>query len=160
MTRINTIDPVDLTNEWLLAEARELPRIVNELAKHPERFKVRDIPKEFTLNKGHVTYFRNKLLYLKKRHASLIKELSARNINFSKDITVNLEVLAPHIKMFACNDWTPSKRDHSILIERLDERFALRKKSYHLTKGTIKEVINTDESYITYRKHCLEKYIK
>jgi deoxyribonuclease (pyrimidine dimer) len=160
MTRINTIDPQDLTNEWLLAEARELPRIVNELIKHPARFKLQDIPKQYTLNKGHVTFFRNKLLYLSKRHELLLNELNIRGVNFSKDVVVELDKLSPSIKMFACNDWKPSTRDHAILIERLDERFELRKKSYHKTFAGGKTVINCRISYNEYKTEHLVKYLK
>jgi deoxyribonuclease (pyrimidine dimer) len=162
MTRINTIDPSDPTNEWLLAEFRELPRIVNELIKHPNRFKLKNIPKQFTLNKGHVTYFRNKLLFLAKRHEKLKAELALRGVNFNKDIRVDLDSLAPHIKMFACNDWTPNKDDHAILIERLDERFSLRKKAYHISGNNYenKVAINCEDSYNTYKSNHLTKYLK
>ena len=160
MTRINTIDPVHLTNEWLIAEFRELPRIVNELHKHPQRFKLKDIPKEFTLNTGHVKFFRNKLLYLSKRHTDIIKELSERGINFDKKIKVDLDNLSPSIKLFGCNDWKPSKRDHKLIVERLTERFNLRKKAYHLTTSSTKVTINCDESYNNYKSACLDNYIK
>ena len=66
MTRINTVDACDLTNEWLIAEVRELPRIVNELRDHPERLVLKDIPKQYTLASGHVKFYRNKLLHLAK----------------------------------------------------------------------------------------------
>ena len=62
MTRVTILDPSDLTNEWLLANHREIPRVVNELIDHPERLVLKDIPKQFTLNAGHVKFFRNKLL--------------------------------------------------------------------------------------------------
>lgn len=159
MTRINTIDPSDLTNEWLLAEFRELPRIINELRKHPERLKLKEISKEYTLGQGHIKFFRDKLLYLAKRHKGLIRELSLRGVNFDKTICVDLEDLPVHIKMFACNDWTPTKRDHSILIERLDERFNLRKKSYHITCNGVKSVINCSASYKEYKIKHFNKYL-
>lgn len=160
MTRINTIDPAHLTNEWLVAEWRELPRIVNELHKHPERLKLKEIPKEYTLNKGHVKFFRNKLVYLSKRHTALIAELRNRGLSFDTNIKVDLDNLAPHIKMFACNDWTPTRRDHSILIGRLDERFKLRKKAYHKTTEGVKTSINCNESYAEYKKAYLDNYLK
>lgn len=160
MTRINTIDPSDLTNEWLLAEWRELPRIVNELEKYPNRYKPKDIPPQYTLNTGHVKFFRNKLLFLAKRHRLLKRELRKRGMSFDKTVKVELHYLRDDLKMFCCNDWTPTPKDHDLLIERLQERFDLRKKAYHLTKGNIKEVINCAHSFNNYCRKHLEKYYK
>ncbi len=158
MTRINTVHPSDLTDQWLLAEWRELPRIVNELEKHPQRFNIKKIPKQFTLNTGHVTFFRDKLLFLAKRHRELKRELRKRNIKHDKRIKVELHYLPSHIKTFACNDWEPNQEDHSLLIERLQERFDLRKKAYHLTEGTNKSVINCEHSFNQYLSNKLTKY--
>lgn len=160
MTRINTdIHPSDLTDQWLVAEWRELPRIVNELEKHPQRFDLKKIPKEFTLNTGHVTFFRDKLLFLAKRHRELKRELKKRGIKHSKKIKVELHYLAPHIKMFGCNDWESSQRDNSILIERLQERFDLRKKAYHITVDGCKHKIDCEHSFNTYLNEHLSKYV-
>ena len=158
MTRINTVEPKDLTNEWLLAEWRELPRIVNELEKYPQRFDIKKIPKEYTLNTGHVLFFRNKLLFLAKRHREIRRELRNRNIKQNKNIKVNLHYLAPHIKQFACNDWQPNSDAHSILIERLQERFDLRKKAYHITRADGKHKINCEHSFNEYLDQHLSHY--
>ncbi len=158
MTRINTIHPSDLTDQWLIAEWRELPRIVNELEKHPQRFNIKKIPKQFTLNTGHVTFFRDKLLFLAKRHRELKRELRKRNIKHDKRIKVELHYLPSHIRMFACNDWEPNQEDHSILIERLQERFDLRKKAYHLTEYNNKAIINCEYSFNQYLNNKLTKY--
>lgn len=158
MTRINTINPSDLTNEWLLAEFRELPRIVNELEKHPNRFKPADIPSNFTLNTGHVKFYRNKLLYLAKRHREIKRELKRRRITCNKRIKVELHYLSDTIKKQALNDWTPHKDDHSVLIERLQERFDLRKRPYTMTVNGSKQVINCEHSFNEYLNKHLAKY--
>jgi deoxyribonuclease (pyrimidine dimer) len=158
MTRINTIAPSDLTNEWLLAEWRELPRIVNELEKHPKRFNLSKIPEDFTLNTGHVLFFRDKLLFLAKRHREIKKELKLRSIAHSKKVRVELHYLTPEIKNLACNDWQPTSKDHDILIERLQERFDLRKKAYSLTENGVKHTINCEHSFNEYLQNKLSKY--
>lgn len=159
MTRINTVDPRHLTNEWLLAEWRELPRITNELEKHPKRFKPEDIPPQFKLDTGHVKFFRNKLLFLAKRHREIKRELRKRNIKHDKKVRVELHYLAAHIKMFGCNDWEPKPRDHSILIERLQERFDLRKTAYHITVNGDKLKINCEHSFNEYLNDNLAHYL-
>jgi len=158
MTRINTVHPSDLTNEWLIAEWRELPRIVNELEKHPQRFNINKIPDQYTLNTGHVMFFRDKLLYLARRHRLIRKELRKRGTTFNSKIKVNLYYLTPHLKSVACNDWTPSQADHGILIERLQERFDLRKKAYHVTFEGVKHVIDCERSFNWYCGKFLSKY--
>ena len=159
MTRINTVHPSHLTDQWLLAEWRELPRIVNELEKHPQRFDIKKIPPQYTLNKGHVTFFRDKLMFLAKRHRELKRELRKRNIKHDKRIKVELHYLRPHLKMFACNDWEPTQMDHSILIERLQERFDLRKKPYHITTQQGKQVIDCEHSFNEYLNENLASYM-
>lgn len=159
MTRINTVDACDLTNEWLLAEVRELPRVVNELRDHPERLVLKDIPKQYTLSSGHVKFHRNKLLYLAKRHESLLAECKVRGINIDPNIRVDLDSLPDHIKMFCCNDWTPSNADHRLLILRLIERFSLRSKAYHMTKNNVKMRIDTDAEFNVYFNQHLAKYL-
>lgn len=158
MTRVNTIDPSDLTDQWLIAEWRELPRIVNELEKHPTRFNAGKIPTNFTLGAGHVTFFRDKLLYLAKRHRELKREMRKRGITFNHKIRVELHYLNPALKRVACNDWTPSEADHAILIDRLCERFDLRKKAYHMTYNGIKHVIDCEHSFNWYCETFLSKY--
>lgn len=160
MTRINTVEPSDLTTEWLISEWRELPRIVNELEKHPQRFNIKQIPSDYTLNKGHVLFFRNKLLFLAKRHRELKRELRKRGIKHDKRVKVELYYLAPYIKMYACNDWTPNSDDHSILIERLQERFDLRKRAYHMTSNGVKHTIDCEHSFNTYLNKHLAKYFE
>lgn len=159
MTRVTILDPSDLTNEWLLANHREIPRIVNELIEHPERLVLKDIPKQFTLGNGHIKYFRNKLLYIAKLHQATIEECKKRGINYDKSITVELDKLPDHIKMFCLNDWTPSREDHRVLILRLIERFSLRGKAYHMTKNNVKLRIDTDAEFNVYFNQHLAKYL-
>ena len=64
MTRINIgIPPKQLTNKHLIAEHREIKRIPNVISKG--KYNLKSIPPEFTLGKGHVSFFYDKLQYLK-----------------------------------------------------------------------------------------------
>lgn len=148
MTRINTIDPRLLLDEHLIAEWREMPRIVNELRKHPNRFNKKDIPMHYTLGNGHVKFFRDKLIYLKKRHAKLCQEMDERGINRSKDVAIDFKGLCKQIAAVAMNDWTPSKADHEINIGRIAERFSLRKRSYHYLGFEV----DSDDDFAIYLK--------
>ena len=159
MTRINTVHPSDLTNEWLFAEWRELPRIVNELEKHPQRYKLKEIPDTYRMNEGHVKFFRNKLMYLALRHRQIRKELKKRNINFNHKVRVNLYYLSPTIKAGCLNDWHPQPVDHLINLERFEERFELRGKPYYMTEDNTKTKIDCERSFCQYFRR-FEKYLK
>lgn len=84
MTRINVIAPCKLTGPHLVAEYRELPRIPNAVRKHqeagltPADFK---IPPAYVLGTGHVTFFYDKLEYLRIRYQDLIREMRRRGYN-------------------------------------------------------------------------------
>lgn len=116
MTRINVAIPVEeLNTRHLIAEHREIKRIPNNVAKG--RYNIKSVPKEFTLGKGHMAFFYDKLLYLKNRYEEIYKECKRRNFNVAyygnswNDIPANL-----------MNDYFPTKRDESIIRIRINEK--------------------------------------
>lgn len=80
MTRINVIPPIELCDQHLLAEHRELTRIPNDIVK-----RVGQVPLSsatvYLLGAGHVTFFRNKLQFLKRRYDALHQECLDRGFN-------------------------------------------------------------------------------
>jgi deoxyribonuclease (pyrimidine dimer) len=82
MTRINLVHPSELTNEHLLAEYREIMRLPGNLKKSLNRkykkFTVNEIPKRYTLGKGHVKFFYDKLQFVNCRFDQLVEELRKR----------------------------------------------------------------------------------
>ena len=85
MTRINLVPPEELSDQHLVAEYREIFMVGSSLQrslKSPNWEKNKQsIPKQFTLNKGHVKFFYDKGKYLSKRYDELIKEMRRRNMN-------------------------------------------------------------------------------
>lgn len=158
MTRINTIDPSDLTDEWLLAEWRELPRIPNSILSGKAKIDFKKIPDQYRLGTGHVLFFYNKLNYLQKRHAMICKELDKRNIKRDPLVRVDLSSLDNVLRGCLCKDWQPSQKDHNVNIERLQERFDLRKRAYHMTVNNAKQKIDCEHSFNQYCDQHLKKY--
>jgi len=72
MTRINLVPPEELHDKHLLAEYRELPRIFRLARRAPEA------PEVYTLGRGHVMFFYDKLAFLAQRQRSLINEMIRR----------------------------------------------------------------------------------
>ena len=116
MTRINvSVPPCELSTKHLIAEHRELKRIPNAIRKG--KAVINNIPDKFTLGKGHVKFFYNKLLFLKKRYEELYAECINRGFNVTyygnawDDIPAHL-----------MNDYTPTANDEKIIRERIRER--------------------------------------
>ena len=76
MTRINLVPPEELCDQHLLAELRELPRIPNAVLKG--RYSLEGQPKEYTMGKGHVKFFYDKLFFLFERYNELYYEATCR----------------------------------------------------------------------------------
>lgn len=124
MTRINTIDPALLPMPWLVAEYRELPRILNRVADGKP---FPSIPATYRMGEGHVSFFGNKLHYLYKRHALLRAEMLKRGAKANIELTAAYEAALQAYPRL-CQDWTPSAADHFINLARLQESWFRAKK--------------------------------
>lgn len=113
MTRINTIDPVRLTDQHLMAEYRELPRAFR-LAARATSFKA---PVAYTMGTGHVLFFYERTDYLSMRQGAIIAELLSRGFDIQHHI--------PPEPLRGCKSgWMPDARAQRVCLERLCERLA------------------------------------
>lgn len=116
MTRINaSIKPIELTNSHLLAEIRELPRILNTVKSG--KAKIENKTDVFKLGENHTTFFYSRLKYLVNRHKNLVDEAKVRGFNIMdysdsyKDIPQEL-----------FNDWRETKESRELLKDRINQR--------------------------------------
>ncbi len=116
MARVNSgIFPFYLTDQHLIAESVEITMITGSLKQH--NFKIKsEIPSKFSLGKGHVNFFKNKLLYLKTRLELVNSHLDARGIKHST--VINQEDYPSEL----WNDWTPTMEDSKIVRDRIAHR--------------------------------------
>lgn len=124
MTRVNLIDPVELYDQHLIAEYRELRLLTANLKRILSTEKGRDkrrIPSKFTLNAGHVLFFSDKGRYITNRYSRLQREMVDRGFIPSLP---TLDVTAWPPGFF--NDWTPSEDDMNIVRERIALRVSQR----------------------------------
>jgi hypothetical protein len=122
MTRINCgIPPAELCDAHLLAEHREITRIPNTL--NSGRAKVINIPPKFTLGKGHVKFFYNKVGYIQNRYNEIYEECRRREFNVESKFN-SFENIPKH----RMNDWSPSPLDIQIINERISERLQTMKR--------------------------------
>jgi deoxyribonuclease (pyrimidine dimer) len=121
MVRINLINPRNLSDQHLIAEYNEILMLLGYVKKYP---KTGEIPSEYTLGKGHMLFFKNKLKYLKKRHEMIKKEMKKRG--FKADKTIRLGNFSQKL----VNDWRPSSKDKPLIRKRLVDRIKLKPKWY------------------------------
>ena len=118
MTRINLgVKPSELCNKHLLAEHRELKRIPNIIKSG--RYSLDNIPKHFTLGTGHVKFFYNKLLYLKKRYIQIHKECLKRGFNVT-----NFLSSFDNLPVSLMNDYALRKGDREIIVQRINQKLS------------------------------------
>ena len=83
MTRINVVDPKELSTKHLVAEYREIMRLPGNLNtslnRKGKKFNLKEIPENYTLGTGHVKFFYNKMEFLEKRFKMLVQEMLNRN---------------------------------------------------------------------------------
>lgn len=88
MTRINVVPVSELTDNFIMAEYYELPRVF--LLVHRHTLKGREpgelgIPSAYTMGSGHVKFFYDKLKWLTERHRQLREEGKKRKLDLHVD---------------------------------------------------------------------------
>lgn len=117
MTRINCIPVTELVDKHLLAEYRELPRVLR-LARHPKAKEV--FPSEYTLGAGHVKFFYDKLEYLAIRYYNIVRECKRRGFKIQYEALPEYLVVSRPLSLW--NDWKPTKQAMELNRQRIKER--------------------------------------
>lgn len=129
MTRINLVPPEELMDQHLFAEFREIKMVPMSLRRsivaRGIEGALKIVPPKFTLNTGHVSFFYNKGLYLRKRYRSLREELEKRGINFDRDSVLDPhDVLRSNIAFMG--DYEPTPEALAIVRQRIAEKIAMK----------------------------------
>lgn len=118
MTRINVGYPVaKLTGKHLIAEHREIKRIPNTI--RTGRAVIKDIPPVFTLGKGHVRFFYNKLGYLLERYQEIHAECLARGYNV-QDYTSAWQGIPEHLM----GSYKATDQDKKLIVDRINSKLS------------------------------------
>jgi len=123
MTRINVGIPVEsLTDEHLLAEHYEVERFPWYFSKFKGK-----IPEKFTLGTGHISFFMDKMGYVRNRYQEVHQECLNRGFNVKDRSNLWNEIPESCMK-----DYNPGSDDQKILIERISNRISSsRKEKFH-----------------------------
>lgn len=92
MTRINLIEPRRLHQKHLVAEYREITRVYALASAWHQRGRDTGIPPHYTMGKGHVTFFYDKLGFIRDRYVQLVEEMRRRGytVNYPQPPEVGL----------------------------------------------------------------------
>lgn len=122
MTRINLVPPEDLSVKHLVAEYREITRLPKNLEKSLSRkskpFSLAEIPSEYTLGKGHVIFFYNKMRFLQERFEKLVAEMLRRGYN---PIYRDSSIFIPKDSVYYKN-YNPTEKEIELNKKRIAER--------------------------------------
>lgn len=121
MVRVNLINPELLADQHLVAEYNEMLMLVSYIRRYPE---LDSIPAGYTLGKGHMRFFKDKVLYLKKRHELIKAEMRGRGFATNKSIVLK------GFPRQMLNDYKPSKAEKDIIKKRLIEKLRLKPDYY------------------------------
>lgn len=122
MARVNVgIQPLLLADQHLIAESVEITMITGGLQYHNFEIKS-EVPGILNLGKGHINFFKNKILYLFNRLEEVNMEMIRRN--FNPGTYVDLDMFPPEL----CNDWSPSMEESMVLRNRVVDRLLHPKK--------------------------------
>ena len=112
MTRINLVNPSELTDQHLIAEYREIFMVGGSLNRNLNSkvgYREDRVPKQYTLNTGHVYFFYNKGKYLHRRYKQLITEMKRRGFTPDKTRVFPTSVFKDN---GLYNDWIPRVEDY------------------------------------------------
>lgn len=155
MTRINLVPVKELTDQHLFAEFREIKMVPKSLGRSIKaataRVRVdvlketrtdlplhlptagkedllRRIPKEFTLGKGHISFFYDKGAYLHERYWKLKAELRVRGVRFNEQSVFDPDGVMECNEFW--NNWTPTPEALLIIRTRIAEKIAMKPSWY------------------------------
>ena len=145
MTRINLVPPHELTDQHLFAEFREIKMIPKSLARSViaakrkwgdqwEEKLLDSVPKEFTLGKGHVTFFYNKYAYLWYRYSQIRSELAKRGINFNRESALDSSYVYHILSKRFDTTYVPTNEALNLVRERIAQRISLKPDWYRYPK--------------------------
>lgn len=122
MTRINIVPVRELSDQHLLVEYRELPRVIKG------SFDLRNAPLKYCLGKGHVKWAKKYSSFVLERYCELCEEMVHRGF------TVNY----PYTELVACNKgcgerYNITAEDIELNRDRLRSKYQLKSDWYKWT---------------------------
>ena len=137
MTRINLVPPSELSDQHLFSEFREIKMVPKSLARsisaRGEEGALRLVRAEYTLGRGHVSFFYNKGEYLRRRDIQIRVELTKRRVNFNKLSLFDPDGIFGNLDPCFNNNYIPTDAALALIRARLAEKIAMKPSWYRWT---------------------------
>lgn len=143
MTRINLVPVRELTDQHLFAEFREIKMVPKSLRRSllakvklygygrtAELQLLHRIPKAYTLNTGHVSFFYDKGAYLFNRYDEIREELTRRGFNFNVHAQMDPDGVFDSLDHNFNNYYSPTPEALAIIRSRIAEKIAMKPSWY------------------------------
>jgi deoxyribonuclease (pyrimidine dimer) len=129
MTRINLVPVEELSDQHLIAEYHELPRIVKQ------KISIDGAPKEYRLGKGHMKWARLHLLFTLSRYRGLCYEMEHRGftVNHKAGYLDALALDSEFVNEYLWLNYSPSEIDVKLSRDRLVEKIKQKPSWYKWT---------------------------
>lgn len=129
MTRINLIPPEELTDQHLFSEWREIKMVPQSLkrslAARGQAGVLAMIPPTFRLNTGHVSFFYDKAVYLRKRYDRLTDAMIRRGVHdFDREAVLDKDGVFMGLPKVFHKDYEPTEEAFAEVRERIALRIA------------------------------------
>jgi hypothetical protein len=136
MARINVaVNPMYLSDQHLVAESVEITMITGGLRMHNYKIKG-EVPARFPMGKGHINFFKNKLLYLSTRLTEVNTEMIRRG--FKPGTHINLAEFPEELHGAWNPDWTDTRLIRDRVVDRLrNPKSGKVGKDYHRHYGVV-----------------------
>ena len=158
MTRINLVPTEELMDQHLFAEFREIKMVPKALGRSlraawQREFDKNDmgdfaeqrahlamsavlqkVPPQYTLNKGHVSFFYDKGEYLRERFEQLREELSVRGYDYDREAVLDSDGMFASLPATFNKHYTPTPDALALVRERIAQRIATKPGWYRYTR--------------------------
>jgi deoxyribonuclease (pyrimidine dimer) len=110
-----------------MAEINEICMLFTYVKKYPV---LKNIPLNYKLGRGHMLFFKNKLLYLFKRLKALETEMRKRGLNPNAKRIQTISTKVEKLPIFYKTSFSPSVNDLKIIRERIYSKLKLKPEWY------------------------------
>lgn len=129
MTRINLVPVEELSDQHLIAEYHELPRVAKQ------KISIKGAPDKYCLGKNHMKWARKHLLFTLSRYNLICDEMCHRGftVNYPYPEFRGFCLDSHIVKEFIWQDYDPTEGDIALSRNRLIEKYHLRPDWYRWT---------------------------
>lgn len=128
MTRINLVSVKMLPDQHLIAEYRELPRVIKQ------NMNLKDAPEKYCLGKGHMKWGRKHSLFCLKRFKDICEEMTYRGLTVNYPYNELERYYTKNCPDNIKNDYIPTDDDLKLSKERIIQKISLKPNWYRYTK--------------------------